>query len=101
MENVLNAYHALPQNLKCAEQHLQAAGNTGREIHEASGICCAVLDTLSVYVEWVSMSHVLERDSLLLQMLCTMLRHDPIQLAAAECLLLITNRKVRVKERFG
>ena len=68
--------------------------DNSKQLEEAGSLCRSTLDTLCVYVDWIAMSHILERDSLLLQMLCTMLRYDHIQLPAAECLLIITNRKV-------
>jgi len=54
----------------------------------------AVLCTLSAYVDWISMTYIVDNSGLLLQMLCAMLHDNFLQLPAAECLLTITNRKV-------
>ncbi|XP_063892641.1 exportin-5 [Helicoverpa armigera] len=58
-----------------------------------------VLLTLTGYVEWVSINHVVMNNGRLLQILCILLQDDVFQLPAAECLLQIVNRKGSTKER--
>lgn len=52
------------------------------------------LMTLNGYLDWVPMSHITIKDSLLLQMLCLLLSHATLQLPAAECLYTIVSRRV-------
>ncbi|KAF9801384.1 hypothetical protein SFRURICE_016767 [Spodoptera frugiperda] len=58
-----------------------------------------VLLTLTGYVEWVSINHVVMNNGRLLQILCILLQDDVFQLPAAECLLQIVNRKGSTKEK--
>lgn len=58
-----------------------------------------VLLTLTGFVEWVSISHIMADNGRLLQILCLLLDQDSFQNGAAECLLQIVNRKGRVEER--
>ncbi|CAB3235802.1 unnamed protein product [Arctia plantaginis] len=58
-----------------------------------------VLLTLTGYVEWVSINHVVMNNGRLLQILCILMQDDAFQLPAAECLLQIVNRKGSTKER--
>ncbi|KAI8477689.1 Exportin-5 [Branchiostoma belcheri] len=59
----------------------------------------AVLKTLCGYVEWVSVSHVFANDGKLVESLCLLLGQREFQLHAAECLLLLVNRRGRTEER--
>ncbi|KAB0800097.1 hypothetical protein PPYR_07977 [Photinus pyralis] len=58
-----------------------------------------VLLTLTGFVEWVSMSHIMAHDGRLLQILCLLLNDMAFQCPAAECLLQIVNRKGKTEER--
>ncbi|KAG6459839.1 hypothetical protein O3G_MSEX011628 [Manduca sexta] len=58
-----------------------------------------VLLTLTGFVEWVSTNHVVMNNGRLLQILCILLQDGVFQLAAAECLLQVVNRKGSAKER--
>lgn len=58
-----------------------------------------ILSTLSGFVEWVSINHIVASNGRLLQMICYLLEFPDFQLAAAECLSLITNRKGTVRDR--
>lgn len=58
-----------------------------------------ILNTLSGFVEWVSINHIVASNGRLLQMICYLLEFPDFQLAAAECLSQITNRKGIVKDR--
>ncbi|XP_071452699.1 exportin-5 isoform X2 [Hetaerina americana] len=58
-----------------------------------------VLLTLTGFVEWVSINHIMAQDGKLLQILCALLDKENFQSDAAECLLQIVNRKGRVEER--
>ncbi|XP_072394417.1 exportin-5 [Diabrotica undecimpunctata] len=58
-----------------------------------------VLLTLTGFVEWVSMSHIMAQNGRLLQILCLLLNDTAFQYSAAECLSQIVNRKGKVEER--
>lgn len=62
-------------------------------------VVIVVLNTLSGFVEWVNVTHLMTSDGRLLKMLCYLLEFSEFQLAAIECLTLITNRKGVVKDR--
>lgn len=74
-----------------AGDFIQAASN-GRVVQ-------VVLLTLTGFVEWVSMNHIVGQNGRLLQILCILLGDESFQLSAAECLLQIVNRKGPLKER--
>ncbi|ESO90188.1 hypothetical protein LOTGIDRAFT_192362 [Lottia gigantea] len=59
----------------------------------------AVLMTLTGFVDWVPMSHIVENNGLLLQLLCLLLNESSLQLHSAECLLLIVSRKGKLEDR--
>lgn len=52
-----------------------------------------VLLTLTGFVEWVSLNHIVTNNGRLLQILCILLQDDSFQIPAAECLLQVVNRK--------
>ncbi|PSN35462.1 Exportin-5 [Blattella germanica] len=58
-----------------------------------------VLMTLTGFLEWVSINHIMASDGRLIQMLCILLDDEHFQFPASECLLQIVNRKGRVEER--
>ncbi|KAL3265609.1 hypothetical protein HHI36_009813 [Cryptolaemus montrouzieri] len=58
-----------------------------------------VLLTLTGFVEWVSMVHIMTQNGRLLQILCLLLNDDSFQYSAAECLSQIVNRKGKIDER--
>lgn len=58
-----------------------------------------VLLTLTGFVEWVSMSHIMAHNGRLLQILCLLLNDMSFQCPAAECLLQIVHRKGKLEER--
>ncbi|KAJ8964039.1 hypothetical protein NQ314_005179 [Rhamnusium bicolor] len=58
-----------------------------------------VLLTLTGFVEWVSMTHIMAQNGRLLQILCLLLNDTAFQYPAAECLSQIVNRKGKVDER--
>lgn len=60
-----------------------------------------VLLTLTGYVEWVSINHVVMNNGRLLQMLCILMQDDAFQLPAAECLLQVVNRKGSVSNYYN
>lgn len=55
--------------------------------------------TLSGFVEWVSMTHIMAEDGRLLQIFCLLLNDENLQDGAAECLLQIVSRKGKLEER--
>lgn len=58
-----------------------------------------VLSTLTGFVEWVSINHIMAEDGRLLQILCLLLGDPIFQCSAAECLLQIVNRKGKAEDR--
>ncbi|XP_014241155.1 exportin-5 [Cimex lectularius] len=62
-------------------------------------VVLVVLLTLSGFVEWVSMVHIMAEEGRLLQILCLLLNNEIFQDGAAECLLQIVSRKGKVEER--
>lgn len=69
----------------------QSAGNTR--------IVQVVLGTLAGFVEWVNISNITASNGRLLQIICYLLEFPDFQLASAECLSQIANRKGIAKER--
>ncbi|KAH0557989.1 exportin-5 [Cotesia glomerata] len=84
--------------LKLMEQHFRefqeksAVGNVA-EAAAHSKVVQVVLLTLTGFVEWVSINHIMADEGRLLQILCLLLGHRTFQYAAAECLLQVVNRK--------
>lgn len=76
----------------------QATGD-GSKAQGHSRVVQVVLLALSSFVEWVSIQHVMESNGKLLQILCILLNDAEFQMAAADCLIQITNRKGVVKDR--
>ncbi|EFN89855.1 exportin-5 [Harpegnathos saltator] len=64
-----------------------------------SKVVQVVLSTLTGFVEWVSINHVMAEDGRLLQILCLLLGNPIFQCSAAECLLQIVNRRGKAEER--
>lgn len=58
-----------------------------------------VLSTLTSFVDWVSITHIMESNGRLLKTLCILLNDPEFQNSAAECLTQITNRKRLLKDR--
>lgn len=55
--------------------------------------------TLTGFVEWVSINHIMAANGRLLQILCILLVDIEFQQPAADCLLQIVNRKGQLKDR--
>ncbi|XP_057339906.1 exportin-5 [Microplitis mediator] len=84
--------------LRLMEQHyseFQKKSDVGNVTEAAahSKVVQVVLLTLTGFVEWVSINHIMADDGRLLQILCLLLGHRTFQYAAAECLLQVVNRK--------
>ena len=77
---------------------VQAKTAESEEQLQAASVSCrlaqAVINTLAGFVDWINMSYIAAENGLLLQLLCLLLNDSRLQLAAAECLLVITSRKV-------
>ncbi|XP_046625233.1 exportin-5 [Neodiprion virginianus] len=90
--------------LRLIEQHFtkfQEANSLGH-VNEATAhgkVVQVVLLTLTGFVEWVSIAHVMAEDGRLLQILCVLLGNPTFQCPAAECLLQIVNRKGKAEDR--
>ncbi|KAK9885730.1 hypothetical protein WA026_012499 [Henosepilachna vigintioctopunctata] len=105
-------YHALTANmavifdffLRLIELHVsqfrlcQETNNSSKALSHGR-VVKMVLLTLTGFVEWVSMVHVMTQNGRLLQILCLLLNDDSFQYSAAECLSQIVNRKGKVDER--
>lgn len=91
--------------LRLIEQHVGAfragdptvAGPGPRDAHRR--VVQVVLLTLTGFVEWVSIVHIMAGDGRLLQILCVLLDDVEFQVPAAECLSQIVNRKGQLKDR--
>ena len=69
----------------------------GARSAEALRLVLGVVELMTVLVEWINMTLVMEDGGLLLQLLIQMLSFTgdvTVQLAAIECLLAVTARKV-------
>lgn len=64
-----------------------------------SRVVQVVLLTLTGFVEWVSITHIMAEDGRLLQILCILLNDIAFQIPAAECLAIIVNRRGQLKDR--
>lgn len=64
-----------------------------------SRVVQVVLLTLTGFVEWVSIVHIMAGDGRLLHILCILLNDTAFQIPAAECLAIIANRRGQLKER--
>ncbi|XP_046395855.1 exportin-5 isoform X3 [Ischnura elegans] len=80
------------ESLAAGEARAQEAAAHARVVQ-------VVLLTLTGFVEWVSINHIMAQDGKLLQILCALLDKENFQSDAAECLLQIVNRKGRAEER--
>ncbi|EDW75143.1 uncharacterized protein Dwil_GK19857 [Drosophila willistoni] len=90
--------------LRLVEQHVTAFRETTsranfQQAKAHSRVVEMALLTLSGFVEWVSIQHIMSSNGKLLHFLCILLNDKAFQCNAAECLGLITNRKGQVKER--
>ena len=57
-------------------------------------VCQAVLEALAAYLDWMNVSYVFQDSGRILQQLCGLLNDSNLQLPAAECLIIIANRRV-------
>lgn len=65
--------------------------NNNQQAHRR--VVQVALETLTGFVEWVSIVHIMAGEGRLLQILCVLLNDMEFQLHAAECLSQIVNRK--------
>ncbi|XP_030745533.1 exportin-5-like [Sitophilus oryzae] len=104
-------YHALTANmslifeffLRLIELHVSqlrscSETNSNKAIAH-SRVVHVVLLTLTGFVEWVSMTHIMAQNGRLLQILCLLLNDIAFQYSAAECLAQIVSRKGKIEER--
>lgn len=104
-------YHALTANmalifeffLRLIELHVSQFRACNESNNAKAAAHCRVVQvvllTLTGFVEWVSMSHIMAQNGRLLQILCLLLNDTAFQYSAAECLSQIVNRKGKVDER--
>jgi len=70
----------------------------GAQSAEALRLVLGVVDLMTVLVDWINITLVMDDGGLLLQLLIQMLSFTgdiTVRLAAIECLLAVTGRKVR------
>uniref|UniRef100_A0A182WDY0 Importin N-terminal domain-containing protein n=1 Tax=Anopheles minimus TaxID=112268 RepID=A0A182WDY0_9DIPT len=67
--------------------------------HGHSRVVQVALQTLTGFVEWVSINHVMAANGRLLQILCILLTDVDFQQPAADCLGQIANRRGQLKDR--
>ena len=53
--------------------------------------------TLTGYLDWVKFAVLYTQNCIILQMLCLLLEEDALKIRAADCLLMIVSRKVRIR----
>lgn len=90
--------------LRLIELHVgqfRACSSAGDSVKAAAHgrVVQVVLLTLTGFVEWVSMSHIMAHNGRLLQILCLLLNDHSFQNPAAECLLQV--RKIIFVFNFG
>lgn len=86
--------------LRLIELHVNAFRQQGAQQRAAhSRVVQVALLTLTGFVEWVSIVHIMAGNGRLLQILCVLLNDVEFQTAAAECLSQICNRKGQTKDR--
>lgn len=78
---------------------LTVQGSRAEEIIPHRNVVQTVLLTLTGFVEWVPVVHIMAEEGRLLQDLCLLLDQKDFQCAAAECLLLIVSRKGKPEDR--
>lgn len=81
--------------LRLVSEHFHAVKKLREQGQEAElnvhvRVVQVVLLTLTGFIEWVSINHIMASDGQLLQMLCLLLGDENFQAAAAECLLQVT-----------
>nr|XP_020458731.1 exportin-5 [Monopterus albus] len=83
------------------EDYRKLKGSPGLELQARAHCRVAVttLNTLSGYVDWVSLAFVTAGNCHLLEMLCLLLSEPELQLEAAECLLIAIRRKGKLEDR--
>ncbi|KAK6181164.1 hypothetical protein SNE40_009086 [Patella caerulea] len=82
-----------------AQFKLLVAEGKERDSLALNRVSQSVLMTLTGFVDWVNMSHIVENNGRLLQLLCLLLDDSSLQLHAAECLLLVVSRKGKLEDR--
>lgn len=80
-------------------RELTAQGKGAEEVLPHQNVVQTVLLTLTGFLEWVPVVHIMAEEGRLLQDLCLLLDQKAFQCAAAECLLLIVNRKGKPEDR--
>lgn len=89
--------------LRLIELHVNAFRTTtsvgDQKARAHSRVVQVVLLTLTGFVEWVSIVHIMAEDGRLLHILCILLNDIAFQIPAAECLAIIVNRRGQIKDR--
>lgn len=85
--------------LHVGEFRKYTAANNRTNAMEHSRVVQVVLQTLTGFVDWVNINHIMAGNGRLLQILCILLNDVDFQSSAADCLLQIANRRGTTKER--
>lgn len=87
------------QRFRACGMENSAQGGTAAQAAANGRVVQVVLLTLTGFVEWVAMAHIMAQNGRLLHILCLLLNDTAFQYAAAECLSQIVNRKGKLEER--
>ncbi|GLH08763.1 Exportin-1 [Gryllus bimaculatus] len=98
MEEIFSFFLSLIQD-HCNKHKTKIAAGQFQEAAANARVVQVVLLTLTGFVEWVSIQHIMADDGHLLQILYLLLDQESFQMEAAECLLQIVMRKGKVEER--
>lgn len=97
MTEIFNFFRRLVELHVGAFRSTTSLGDQKSRAH--SRVVQVVLLTLTGFVEWVSIAHIMAEDGRLLHILCILLNDIAFQIPAAECLAIIVNRRGQLKDR--
>lgn len=97
MTEIFNFFRRLIELHVNAFRSTTSLGDQKARAH--SRVVQVVLLTLTGFVEWVSITHIMAEDGRLLHILCILLNDIAFQIPAAECLSIVVNRKGQIKDR--
>lgn len=96
---IFNFFTRLIESHMNKYRELTAQGSRPEDIVPHCSVVQTVLLTLTGFLEWVPVTHVMADEGRLLQDLCLLLDQKDFQCGAADCLLLIVGRKGKPEDR--
>ena len=96
MEKITNFYM---DNLQFLFNHLQQINIDPNQLESIINLTKSCLDSLNLFMNWISLNHIFSRNYLLLNILLSLLNHDKLYLESANCLISLINRKGQAAER--